>query len=140
MSSKSKFERPRHLRVHWDDDPDHELHGAEIRMKRLSVDDLRELSTMDLPEGDDDAIDGSTLTLIVDRLADGLVSWNLTEDGEDRPATREELMEDASLCMAILERWMAVAGSVSAPLDRRSTNGSRSQAVSALTELPSASL
>ncbi len=142
MSGKSSFTRARHLRVHWDDEPDHELHGAVIRMKRLSIRDLEELSRMDLPEGDDDdAVDSSTMMRIIDRLIDGLVSWNLVDDdGEDRPATREELESDATLALAILEKWMDVAGSVSGPLERRSSSGSPSRAVSALTALPSESL
>jgi hypothetical protein len=140
MSSKSSFERPRHLRVHWDDEPDHELHGAVIFMKRLSVDGLKELSTMDVPESDDEAPSGAAFDLIVGRLTEGLVSWNLTDDGEPRPATSEELRSDAALCMALLERWMDVAGSPSGPLGRRSNNGSASPEVSALTALPSVSL
>lgn len=145
MSSKSSFTRPRNLRVHWDDEPDHELHGAVIYMKRLSVDALRELSTLGGAD-DDDAVDGAGFGMIVDRLADGLVSWNLVEESEPdtevipRPATREELVSDGALCMAILDKWMDVAGSVSSPLGRRSNSGSPSPAVSALTDLPSVSL
>ncbi len=138
MSGKSRFNRPRHLRVHWDDEPEHELHGAEIRMKRLSVEDLQEMSTMDIPE-DDEKVDGAQLKSIVDRLANGLVSWNLVDGEDDRPATRDELASDATLCMALLDRWMSVAGGVSDPLARRSTSGSPSQAVSALMDLPSES-
>lgn len=146
MSSKSSFTRSRHLRVHWDDEPEHEFHGAVIYMKRLSIDALKELSTLDIPEGDDEAVDSTTFTLIVDRLAAGLVSWNLVEESEPgtemvrRPATEEELRSDAALCMALLEKWMDVAGSVSGPLARRSNSGSPSPAVSALTDLPSESL
>lgn len=139
MSSKSSFERPRNLRVHWDDDPEHELHGAVIFMKRLSIDALRELSTLDVPD-DDEEVDAGQLDLLVDRLAGGLISWNLAEGGEPRPAVRDELVSDANLCLAILGKWMAVAGSTSGPLDRRSTNGSRSPGVSALTDLQSESL
>lgn len=151
MSGKSSFTRSRHLRVHWDDEPQHELHGAVIYMKRLSVDDLRDMSTMDVPEDDDAPVDGEALERIVDRLAAGLVSWNLVDvddsDGppgatgrRERPATREELVGDAVLCMALLDKWMRVAGSVSGPLERRSNSGSPSPAASALTDLPSQSL
>lgn len=148
VSSKSSFTRSRHLRVHWDDEPEHELHGAVIYMKRLSIDALKELSTLDVPEDDDEAADSAGFTLIVDRLTAGLVSWNLVEEsdpemgavGAPRPATEEELRSDAALCMALLEKWMDVAGSVSGPLARRSNNGSPSREVSALTDLPSESL
>lgn len=146
MSSKSSFTRSRHLRVHWDDEPEHEFHGAVIYMKRLSIDALKELSTLDVPESDDDAVDSAGFGLIVDRLTAGLVSWNLVEEAEEgskpapRPATEEELRSDAGLCMALLEKWMDVAGSVSAPLERRSNSGSQSREVSALTDLPSESL
>jgi hypothetical protein len=131
--------------VHWDDEPDSEFHGAVIYMKRLSIDALRELSTLDAPESDDDVVDSAGFSMIVDRLTAGLVSWNLVDGSEDgeplpRPATGEELRSDAALCMALLDKWMDVAGSVSGPLAQRSTNGSRSPEVSVLTDLPSESL
>jgi len=139
VSSKSTFTRDRYLRVHWDDDPDHEFHGAVIRMKRLSIDDLQEMSTMDIPEGNDE-VTAAQLTMIVERLADGLMSWNLVdEEGNERAPSPSELRADAALCMALLDKWMHIAGSVSGPLDGRSINGSQSRAASALMDLPSES-
>ncbi len=123
MAKKGKggtFERSKHLLITWPEG--HELEDLEIRMRRLGIDDMKQLAKLADESGD--STDG--FTILSRRISQSVVSWNLTEEGVPVKCTPEYLDADFELTSAIMTNWMDTAASVSVPLESRSTAGSQS--------------
>jgi hypothetical protein len=106
-----------------------ELNGLQVRLRRLSVRALLEVSDLAGDAGTERE-EQSTRALI-ERLAEAIVAWNLEDDdGQLVPTDVDSLLDqDFVMLLAIVHRWMDVAD-VPAPLARPSTGGSPSPVVS----------
>ncbi len=84
---------PRTVRI--DFSPDHPYHGAEARIRHMSLGEWEAVI-----ESDDDSA--------VEEMAKRLVSWNFTDDNDEPiPATREGLRQvDTSLVTALKMAWI----------------------------------
>lgn len=118
---------------------DGEFEGLEVRTKRVSIDELFEITlrAADLPDDvaamSDEQI-GMTKELLA-QFAGFLVSWNLDEpvlgdDGEETdesepvPATYEGLMsQDFGFVFTLFTSWTEALGDVAGPLDPTSSGG-----------------
>ncbi|MEV5957304.1 hypothetical protein AB0M11_26645 [Streptomyces sp. NPDC051987] len=80
----------------------HEFHGAEARVRSMTLGEYMEALGFDGGEGDQ--APGSTLH----RFFDHLVSWNVEdEDGQPVPATKEgALLIDHDLVLAFNNAWV----------------------------------
>jgi len=114
------FERTKHLNLTWPED--HELAGLEVTMRRLSIGDMKRLAKMA------DESTEESFTFLSKRVANSIVTWNVTENGNPVDPSPEYLDDDFELTGAILANWMGTAGSVSDPLESKSTVGSSSGA------------
>lgn len=125
---------------------DHELHGLNVTMRRMSIGQLRALADRPAP-GDDQAAE-EFMNFMIDSVAAGLVAWNLEEEYQETPdapvtrapvpATRDAVWnQDKPLALAILDNWLDTAAGVSesSPLDPSSNSGDIS-AVASLTMEP----
>lgn len=126
------FETPRRVLKLAFDDP--ELDGLEVKVRSVSLDRylgfadfgrLAELRTRAMTS-DDRAL----VARMFDEFADALVEWNLTEDGEPVPATRQGVRDqDAEFMTTVVLAWITALIGVSAPLDSSSTGGPPSEAL-----------
>lgn len=110
-------------------EPGDDLHGLEVRLRRLSVRQLLDVATLAEAVGTDQE-EQSTWAL-VEYVAAAVVSWNLEDDdGVPVPTDAASFLDqDMVLILRIVGRWMDVAD-VPAPLDRPSNGGSPSPAAS----------
>jgi hypothetical protein len=114
---------------------DHELHGLEIRMKRLSVGDMF-YATQLAEIGEEIAQQFEQLDDLFGLMCTSIVSWNMNdpddesivmaiEKGEPRKGDKAAtgmFRLDVGMFMAILETWLEVAGSVPDPLPKKSNS------------------
>jgi hypothetical protein len=109
-----------------------DLAGLEVVMKRMSIDQLAEMSgLMDFAKsasGDDNALGPEArerLRQLCGMVADRMVEWNL-EDDDDVPVlcTATELAkQDPTMVYAIITEWMDAVAGVSGPLGPKSPGG-----------------
>ncbi|MFF7550949.1 hypothetical protein ACFZCU_46205 [Streptomyces canus] len=103
---------PRAVRIGFS--PDHQYHGAEARIRHMSL-------------GEWEAVIESDDSGAVEEMAKRLVSWNFTDDnGDPIPATSEGLRQvDTSLVTALKIAWIqSLTGVHSAdPLPQSSPSG-----------------
>jgi hypothetical protein len=121
---------------------DHELHGLEIRMKRLSVGDMYYVA--ELAElGDQISQQMEQLDDLITVVFESIVSWNMNdpddesvimpiEKGEprkkDKPATGLYRL-DIDLLMGIVDTWLDVAAKVPDPLPKKSNSSKPASSV-----------
>lgn len=125
---------------------DPEFEGFEVRMKRMSVDDMLYLTSLKDIRGESETEEG--LAKMLEILAEGILSWNLEdeqgnpvavelghsrhpaapeccsccpEDRETHPATGL-YAQDMDLIIQILNTWVSVI-KVSRPLPKTSNSG-----------------
>lgn len=105
------------LVLEWPEDS--EFSGLEVRMKRLSVEQLLKVEKLsDLKESNSDDT-AEVFADLLDTVGKGLLSWNY-EDDDDQPipATRESLTDvDAGMILALVQAWTRAAAAV--PLDSK---------------------
>lgn len=103
----------------------HVHHGLFVKLRGLSVRDLRTVQSMRGIKDESD-LDGDTFRSVLGVLAARIVEWNLTdEDGNALPHDVESLLdEDFGMISDIISAWTKAVTGVSAPLDARSTSGS----------------
>ncbi|WP_406156985.1 hypothetical protein [Streptomyces canus] len=120
---------PRAVRI--DFSPDHQYHGAEARIRHMSL-------------GEWEAVIESDEDSAVEEMAKRLVDWNFTDDnGDPIPATREGLRQvDTSLVTALKVAWIQSLTGVHAadPLPQSSPSGEPSLVASVPMEALSPSL
>ena len=94
-----------------------DLDGAEVRFRSASIGQLEEYLTYDGGVAGEAEI-----------VAGFLISWNLEdENGEPLPATADGLLTlEEPAYKLILREWLKATRGVTAPLDRRSSDGSSS--------------
>lgn len=95
-----------------------DLHGAVVKIRSQSIGVLKELISEEC-----------TVDREMEILAEHLLSWNLeTEDGAEIPATVAgvEMLEVAAKNL-ILREWRHASTGLTAPLDRRSSDGEKSE-------------
>jgi hypothetical protein len=108
--------------------PGHEHHGAEARVRGMSLGEYMEATGLDGGDGDGDA--GSLKNFI-----SHLVSWNLENEdtGEPVPPTEEGILSvDHDLVVAMNNAWIKTLTGVhnADPLPESSTSGEPSPAPS----------
>jgi hypothetical protein len=132
------------LRLVFDEEHHGDLAGLEVRMKRLTIDQLVRVSKLRGGIGDeDDAVD--KVAELVDAVAAGIIGWNLEEEGAHGnvpvPPTAENLrVQDFALIQAVTSAWMDAAVGVSAPLVQPSPAGEPFPEESIPMDVPSTSL
>lgn len=105
----------------------HELHGLEVSMKGMSMDDLGVV--VGLQSGVDDGKPGlELLEPLVDVFMRNVQSWNLEDEaGNPVPVTEENIRaEDSRMMLQVVMSWAESATSVAPPLPRPSSGGSPS--------------
>lgn len=122
------YERPEGVKVDFEGHPRKDMHGLEITMRRISIEEHFEL---------DDLRDGVRLTenapkedqrkalgVVIDFVVDRIVSWNVTKGGVPVPVMADAFWkDDTGYFYAILERWQDKVTGVPAPLDQNSPDG-----------------
>ncbi|MFE2970882.1 hypothetical protein ACFXKC_46235 [Streptomyces sp. NPDC059340] len=108
--------------------PGHEHHGAEARVRGMSLGEYMEATGLDGGDGDGDA--GSLKNFI-----SHLVSWNLEDEdtGAPVPPTEEGVLSvDHDLVVAMNNAWIKTLTGVhnADPLPESSTSGEQSPALS----------
>ncbi|MET9012335.1 hypothetical protein ABZX74_15655 [Streptomyces olivaceoviridis] len=83
-------------------DEGHEFHGAEARLRGMSLGEYLEATGQDGGDGDTGA------SAAITRFLEHLVSWNLeTEDGQPIPTTKESVdLVDHDLVLALNNAWI----------------------------------
>ncbi|ACU71747.1 hypothetical protein Caci_2838 [Catenulispora acidiphila DSM 44928] len=145
------FESPRTVLVL--DFTDTDLAGLEVRMRSQTVQELKDgtarmasiasvaKSVLGLDPNDEAAaqaaiagLDTEALDAVDDTFADfakHLVSWNLTENGVDVPATLEGIgAQDSRFILRLVGAWQQGMSGVDNPLPRSSSNGRPPDALS----------
>lgn len=102
----------------------HAHHGLYVKLRGLSVKDLRTVQSMRGIKSESD-LDGEVFRNVLGVLAARIVEWNLTdEDGNVLPHDVEALLdEDFGMISDILNAWTKAVTGVPAPLGGRSTSG-----------------
>lgn len=103
------------LKLKWPEG--HELHGLEVRMRRLNVGRLADVQDMADSLGGGGQGVAEQLRAITDVITQGLLGWNLElEDSTPVPADEDGVADqDFGMLVAILTAWLRVATSI--PLD-----------------------
>ncbi|GGQ83845.1 hypothetical protein [Streptomyces flaveolus] len=104
--------------------PGHKYHGAEARLRGMSIGEYMQATGMDGGEGEDTA-------KTMERFFKSLVSWNLTIDGQPLPPTPEAMqLADQKLIRALNNQYVTSLMGVpdSDPLPESSTSGEPSPA------------
>lgn len=103
------------LKLKWPEG--HELHGLEVRMRRLNVGRLADVQDMADSLGGGGQGVAEQLRAITDVITQGLLGWNLElEDSTPVPADEDGVADqDFGMLVAILAAWLRVATSI--PLD-----------------------
>ncbi|GHH30274.1 hypothetical protein [Streptomyces rubradiris] len=116
----------------------HEFHGAEARLRGMSLGEYMEATGQDGGEGDTGA--GAA----INRFLEHLISWNLeTEDGQPIPTTKDSVtLVDHDLVVALNNAWIQQLIGVhdADPLPETSPSGEPSQVASIPMEALSPSL
>lgn len=105
----------------------HELHGLEVSMRGMSMDDLG--TVVGLQDGVKEGKPGPELLApLIDVFARNVLSWNLEdEDGAPVPVTPATIAgEDSRMMLQVVMTWAESATSVAPPLPRPSSNGNPS--------------
>lgn len=113
-------------------------HGLEVRMRPMSIGTLEEIGKLYAKAGESDEGKLAMLPAMVNVVQEGIVSWNLTDDGVPVPCT-DVGAEGVELVTAIIEAWQEVVNQVNAPLPQGSSDGEPSQEALIPMEIPSAS-
>jgi hypothetical protein len=102
---------------------DPQFEGLEVRMKRLSIGKMLQVSNLRDTDGFKD--DEDKLNKLLSILSEAITSWNLEEaDDTPVPTTVEGIASiDPEFLFALIDAWLEVALAVSNPLAQRSSNG-----------------
>lgn len=101
------FEAPTNLLKLIFTDPSYE--GLEVYVRFVGADDLAEASKLQHIAAKD--VRPSHVAGLLDQFAERLVSWNVTIDGEDVPATRDGIRRlDILFQLPIIEAWVSAYG------------------------------
>jgi hypothetical protein len=106
-----------------------DLAGLEVRMKRISIDQMMEVSRLLSLRGKGDneltGEDRAQINELFDLVGGRMVSWNLEEeDGTPVACTAAALRDqDPALVYGIISGWMDALAGVSAPLAKTSSGG-----------------
>ncbi|MEI5100292.1 hypothetical protein RB200_19415 [Streptomyces sp. PmtG] len=108
-------------------EPGHDLYGLEVRLRGMNIGEYLRFTGYD-------GGDGETVSGLIQRFGEHLVSWNLEEeDGTAIPATQDSVQQqDHDMVLALANAWMqALAGVHDAdPLPESSPSGEPSLAAS----------
>lgn len=113
-------------------------HGLEVRMRPMSVGTLEEVGRLYAKSGESEEDKFALLPALAGIVQQGIVSWNLTDDGIPVPCT-DVAGEGVELVTAILQAWQEVVNQVNAPLPQGSPSGEPSPEALIPMEIPSAS-
>lgn len=113
-------------------------HGLEVRMRPMPISTLEEIGRLYAKADESDEGKFAMIPAMASIVQEGIVSWNLTDEGEPVP-TSDIGQEGAELVLAIIEAWQEVVNQVSAPLPQGSPDGGPSPEASIPMEIPSAS-
>jgi len=107
-----------------DFEPEHELHGLEVKVRRISVQEFIEM---------EEILEGKDLLPKIDAFAKVLLSWNLENaKGKAVPATSAGLRSmDLQFTLMLLRAFSEVVSGVPRPLDVSSQRGGPDLAVEA---------
>jgi|SRR6185503_8130725 len=109
--------------------------GLEVRMRPMSIGTLEEIGRLYAKEEQDNL---TMLPSLAGIVQEGIVSWNLTDDGVPVPCA-DVAAEGVELVTAILQAWQEAVNQVNAPLPQGSPDGEPSPEGLMPMEIPSAS-
>lgn len=126
------YKRNRTVELKFGDDTG-DMAGFEITLRRLSIGQVLDISELaDIPDDTSLTEQKQIVGKLADRVAEQIVSWNLLDDDEQpiAPSAAALRNEDLAFLQGIVDAWLEAVGGVSGPLDRPSSNGAPSPAVS----------
>lgn len=112
--------------------------GLEVRMRPMPIATLEEIGRLHAKTGNSPEENLAMLPAMAAIVQEGIVSWNLTDNGVPVPCT-DVGAEGVELVTAILTAWQQVANEVNAPLPQGSPDGEPSREALIPMEIPSAS-
>jgi|SRR5882762_1121457 len=103
---------------------DPEMEGLEITAGSTSMRGLLELTKFMQKGMTADDVNAGMLDPIVDQFIGALQSWNLEDDGQPVPTTKDALLDqDNDFVLGVIAAWMDAVGGVPAPLEQTSNDG-----------------
>jgi hypothetical protein len=112
----------------------HDNHGLEVNMRGLSVDQLVRVLRLTTQKNEDNL--AAIFSELFELFASKLDSWNIEDEGEPIPATKESVdmlaEDDPYWLFGIVLAWATAIGSVDIPLPEGLSSGETSQELSTL--------
>lgn len=104
-----------------------DLEGLEMDMLGMTISEMLEMDNLQATAAAGTPAEQKQKAIeLLEFISSKVVSWNLTENGEPVPVSKEALMElDSADFWLAAARWREAAEGVPAPLEQRSNGGKR---------------
>jgi hypothetical protein len=126
----AKFEAVRTYLLKFEEE---EYQGLEIRSRGLSIANLLNMTTMserlqsEKVSGENAAENVQNIERLMRLFSDSLIEWNITNLGEDVPATYEGVMaQDIGFMLRVIRAYTDAIVTVPDPLEQRFSDGGQS--------------